>query len=162
MPLMLHLRYNSFYINELRITNQTSQSLTSAISPKQRNAHICENHPSFGFKVAVFINQVYPMYIRIAYTTSILGQSQLIGAAMKTTIVKWGNSQGIRLPKHLLESADINAHDPVEVMAENHRIIIKQADRKPHKTIQERFQGFTGTYAAETVDWGCPAGKEIW
>lgn len=81
---------------------------------------------------------------------------------MKTSIVKWGNSQGVRLPKHLLESADLNEHDPVEIVAENHRIIIKKADRKPRQTIQERFQGFTGIYEAETLDWGGPVGKELW
>lgn len=81
---------------------------------------------------------------------------------MKTTIVKWGNSQGVRLPKHLLESADIGEHDTVEVVAENHSIIIKKADEKPRKTIQERFRGFTGTYETEIIDWGRPAGKEIW
>lgn len=32
----------------------------------------------------------------------------------------------------------------------------------PRKSIQERFRGFTGEYEAEAVDWGTPAGKEIW
>lgn len=81
---------------------------------------------------------------------------------MKTTIVKWGNSQGIRLPKHLLESADISEQDTLEVLAENHSIIIKKIDQRPRKTIQDRFRGFSGTYDAEIVDWGPPAGKEIW
>lgn len=81
---------------------------------------------------------------------------------MKTTIVKWGNSQGIRLPKHLLESADIGEQDTVEVIAENHSIVIKKISAQPRKTIQERFEGFTGTYGVETVDWGQPEGKEIW
>ncbi len=33
---------------------------------------------------------------------------------------------------------------------------------QPRKSIQERFRGFTGTYEAEEIDWGQPAGKEIW
>lgn len=81
---------------------------------------------------------------------------------MKTTIVKWGNSQGVRLPKHLLESADIGEQDMVELIAENHSIVIKKVDAQPRMTIQELFEGFTGTYDAELVDWGSPKGKEIW
>ena len=81
---------------------------------------------------------------------------------MRTTIVKWGNSQGIRLPKHLLESAEIGEHDSLELIAENHSIIIKKTEPKARKSIQERFEGFTGTYEAEMADWGQPVGKEIW
>lgn len=82
---------------------------------------------------------------------------------MKTTIVKWGNSQGVRLPKHLLESADIREQDTVEIIAENSRIVIKKVDEKPpRKSIKERFKNFRGTYDAEIIDWGEPMGNEIW
>jgi hypothetical protein len=33
---------------------------------------------------------------------------------------------------------------------------------RAHKSIQERFKGFTGTYEVEMIDWGLPAGKEVW
>lgn len=81
---------------------------------------------------------------------------------MKTTIVKWGNSQGVRLPKHLLKTADISEQDTLEVIAENHAIIIKKISQQPHKSIQDLFEGFTGTYDTEIIDWGPPVGKEIW
>lgn len=82
---------------------------------------------------------------------------------MKTTIVKWGNSQGIRLPKHLLDSAKINEDSTVEVIAENKRIIIKKVERRPrHKTIQERFSNFDGKYESISIDWGEPVSKEVW
>lgn len=81
---------------------------------------------------------------------------------MKTTIVKWGNSQGIRLPKHLLKSADIGEHDTLEIVAENQSIVITKVSGQGHKTIQERFQGFTGACDTELIDWGEPEGKEAW
>ena len=46
---------------------------------------------------------------------------------MQTTIVKWGNSQGVRLPKMLLESANIADNDTVDLIAENDSIIIKKS-----------------------------------
>lgn len=81
---------------------------------------------------------------------------------MKTAIVKWGNSQGVRLPKHLLESADISEQDSLELIVENHRIIIKKAEQQSRKTIRERFLDFSEPYDVEMIDWGKPAGKEIW
>ena len=82
---------------------------------------------------------------------------------MRTTIVKWGNSRGVRLPKILLDSVELSDNDTVEVTAENNNIIIKKAENKrTYKSIQERFEGFDGEYEPVTVDWGKPVGKEIW
>lgn len=82
---------------------------------------------------------------------------------MQTTIVKWGNSQGIRLPKLLLDSVNLSDNDTVEVIAENNSIIIKKSENKrAYKTIQERFRDFNGEYESINVDWGKPVGKEIW
>lgn len=82
---------------------------------------------------------------------------------MQTTIVKWGNSQGIRLPKLLLDSVNLSDNDTVEVIAKNNSIIIKKSENKrAYKTIQERFRDFNGEYESIKVDWGKPVGKEIW
>ena len=46
---------------------------------------------------------------------------------MKTRIVRIGNSRGVRLPKVLLEEAQLV--DEVELQAEPGRIVIRKADR---------------------------------
>lgn len=76
--------------------------------------------------------------------------------------MKWGNSQGILLPKHLLESAGISTQDTLEIVAKTHCIIIRKTDRQLRKTIRERFEGFSGTYDTGIFDYGGPKGKEIW
>ena len=82
---------------------------------------------------------------------------------MKTSITKWGNSQGVRLPKSLLNSVSLSDSDIVEITAENNRIIIKKAEEKrKHKSIQERFKHFSGEYEPIEIDWGDPVGEEIW
>ena len=43
---------------------------------------------------------------------------------MYTTIQKWGNSQGVRLPKVILEMANLNENDTVELKVENGKVII--------------------------------------
>ena len=82
---------------------------------------------------------------------------------MQATIVKWGNSRGIRLPKLLLDSVNLSDNDTVEITADGNNLIIRKAESKrPHKTIQERFVGFTKEYEPINIDWGKPVGNEIW
>jgi antitoxin MazE len=85
---------------------------------------------------------------------------------MTTASVKWGNSQGIRLPKAFLQNINITENDTVEVLVENEAIIIKKTYGKKHKTTKERIVNFYGkNFAPENqveMDWGKPVGKEIW
>jgi antitoxin MazE len=83
---------------------------------------------------------------------------------MQTTIVKWGNSQGIRLPKFLLDSVNLTDNDTVEVTAKNDTIIIKKsAGRMKRESIQEIFAGYDGGFLqTEEIDWGELQGNEIW
>ena len=82
---------------------------------------------------------------------------------MTTTIVKWGNSRGVRLPKYLLDSVKLTDNDPVEVVTENDNIIIKKITvKRPHKSLKERLAGFEGEYVFEEWDTGAPVGREVW
>lgn len=82
---------------------------------------------------------------------------------MMTTIVKWGNSQGIRLPKILLENINLAENDTVDVFIENNAIMIKKPKpNKEHKSIEKLFEGYDGTYYPVNIDWGKTVGKEIW
>ena len=69
---------------------------------------------------------------------------------MTTTIQKWGNSQGIRIPKILLDTVE---------WGENEQIIILVDNRK---NIKELFEDFEGKYEPIEMDWGEPVGEEIW
>ena len=87
---------------------------------------------------------------------------------MQTTIVKWGNSQGVRIPKAFLQNMQITENDPVDMIFENEKIIIKKSDAKKHKTIRERLMEFyekefdQNHPAQKEIDWGEPVGKELW
>lgn len=81
---------------------------------------------------------------------------------MQTNIVKWGNFQGIRLSKVLLDSANLTSNDTVDVIAEDGKIIIKKSEKKiEYKTIQQRFEGFEREYDSIDIEWGNPLGKEV-
>lgn len=76
----------------------------------------------------------------------------------QTQIQSWGNSQAVRLPKALLESAQLNLDEKVEIQVVDGNIVIKKA--KP-KTFKELIAGYEGTYKYEEWDTGKPVGKEV-
>ena len=80
-----------------------------------------------------------------------------------TTITKWGNSQGIRLNKALLETVNLSENDLVHIIVEDGKLIITKAEvKQARKTIQELFEGYDNSYVATEVDWGEPKGDEVW
>ena len=83
---------------------------------------------------------------------------------MMTTIQKWGNSQGVRLPKSILDELSLQENDPIEIVAANDSIIIMRVGRKRRakKSLEERFDNYDGDYKCSECDWGKPVGKEVW
>ena len=79
---------------------------------------------------------------------------------MTTSIQKWGNSQGIRIPKFLLEAVQWRENERLVVSAEKDKIIIMKAEKR--KTIKELFADYQGGYMPVEIDWGEPAGDEVW
>ena len=80
---------------------------------------------------------------------------------MTTTIQKWGNSQGIRLPKVLLDTVHWSENEEIEIIAKGDEIVIKKAAPQ-RKTIEELFEGYDEEYEHIDMDWGNPVGNEIW
>jgi antitoxin MazE len=81
---------------------------------------------------------------------------------MTTTIQKWGNSQGIRIPKFILESLNLSNNETVELIAENNVLIIKKAKQEEIMTIEKLFENYEDEYNPIDIDWGKPVGKEVW
>lgn len=85
-----------------------------------------------------------------------------------TTVSKWGNSQGIRLPKPVVEQLGIVVNDKLDVCIAGDSIILKKKSLK-NKTFRERMEEFyqrpfdeIPMIETEEVDWGTPEGTEVW
>ena len=63
---------------------------------------------------------------------------------MYATIQKWGNSQGLRIPKALLDAVGLKEHDRVELVQMDDGINIRRASSIPHRTLEERLTAFYG------------------
>lgn len=80
---------------------------------------------------------------------------------MRTVIQKWGNSQAIRLPKAILETAQLGENEPVQIFAQRDRIVIKKAATMKHRTLAERLESFQGDYTGEEWNTGASVGREV-
>ena len=49
---------------------------------------------------------------------------------MTTTIQKWGNSQGIRIPKTILDTVKWTENEKIILVVENEKIIMEKAKKK--------------------------------
>lgn len=78
-------------------------------------------------------------------------------------IQKWGNSQGLRFTKALLQEAQMNVGDEVRVSVQNGRIIVEPATKvRGRYDLKELVSKIPQEYQAEELDWGEPVGKEEW
>ena len=80
---------------------------------------------------------------------------------MEVQVREWGNSQGIRFPRAVLQEAGIAVNDKLTVEVKNGQIILHKAFR--HRTLEERIMdsGCEISGIGE-LDWGEPLGSEVW
>ena len=81
---------------------------------------------------------------------------------MQVTIQKWGNSQGIRIPKAFLEALGMMENDLVELSRVNDNIVISKVKTEKELTLDDIFTGYDEENAVEEFDWGAPVGREVW
>jgi len=80
---------------------------------------------------------------------------------MTATISNWGNSQGIRLSKEVIKNMKLMIGDKVNVLVENHRIIIEPIKKEKVFDIKKLVSEIPSDYIAhEEIDNN--RGKEVW
>lgn len=79
---------------------------------------------------------------------------------MQTDIKKWGNSAVVRLPATMLAELKLAVGAPVELKAEDGRIIIEPS-AKPVYKLDDLLAGITNENRHDAVDWGRPVGGEV-
>lgn len=82
---------------------------------------------------------------------------------MTAQVKAWGNSQGIRFPKNILDELDLHLDDYISIKIVDKKIVIEkiESEQHRHKTLEERVAaqgGKLGPY--EEYDWGPSVGRE--
>ena len=83
-----------------------------------------------------------------------------MAVAVRTQLVKWGNSQAVRVPKTVLEQARLAEGDEVEMSVENGHITLSPLSET--LTIESLVERITPENMHKEQDWGKPVGNEVW
>ncbi|MFH2064340.1 MAG: AbrB/MazE/SpoVT family DNA-binding domain-containing protein [Pseudomonadota bacterium] len=82
---------------------------------------------------------------------------------MLAKIQKWGNSQGLRLAKNLLADAQLDIGDEVDIKVKDGILLVTPAKRiRGRHNLKDLVSRIPENYQSGEIDWGEPAGKEVW
>lgn len=87
---------------------------------------------------------------------------------MNTILQKWGNSQGIRLPKAVIARAGLTIGSEVEIELSENAMEITIRPARPSRPMRGRYRiedlvaRIPPDSAPGEVDWGDPRGEETW
>lgn len=80
---------------------------------------------------------------------------------MEVQVKSWGNSQGVRISKEVLQEANIAVNDILDMKVANGMITLMKPNR--HKTLEERAKKFNGELNLDgEFQWGESVGREVW
>ena len=81
---------------------------------------------------------------------------------MLSKVQKRGNSQGIRMPKNLLENSHIKMGEEVDISVKDGKIIIEPTHKIQGKyDIRDLASAMPKSYELEEESWYEPSGKEV-
>jgi antitoxin MazE len=88
---------------------------------------------------------------------------------MQATIQKWGNSQGIRIPKAFLEALGMKENDTVELSRMDNNIVVTKVEPQKYSDLSERLEAFYKkpidkiyVESEAEISTGDPVGGELW
>jgi antitoxin component of MazEF toxin-antitoxin module len=79
---------------------------------------------------------------------------------MFTTIQKWGNSFGVRIPNIIVRNLNISSGTQVEITEHDGKITLKPV--QSGHTLEELVSGITEDNRQKVSDDVCPVGNEVW
>ena len=80
---------------------------------------------------------------------------------MTVTISKWGNSQGFRVPKDILDKLNLAVGDLVNISQKDNKLIIEPAKKEKKYSIDELVKKLPKGYKA-SEEFSSKSGSEIW
>lgn len=77
----------------------------------------------------------------------------------QASILKWGNSQGVRLTSDMLRQAQLQVADPVRIFYEKGRIVIEPVQLKVN--LSQLLAQMPESDGIDLVDYGASVGREL-
>jgi antitoxin MazE len=80
---------------------------------------------------------------------------------MASAVAKWGNAPAIRIPKSVMQKANLREGDTINFEVERPGVIIVRS-AGVQRTLEDLVAGITAQNRHKVADWGRPKGSEVW
>lgn len=87
----------------------------------------------------------------------------------QTAVRRWGNSQGIRLSKEIINRMNLKEDDEVSISIDDGKMIIEKINKPKYLNLKERLEAFYNkpideiyVESTQEVDTDIPKGEEVW
>ncbi len=80
---------------------------------------------------------------------------------MRTKVVKWGHSLGLRIPKSFAQEMEMTEGSAVDLTLEDGQLVIRLA-RQQELGLEELLTGITDSNIHTKIDTGDSVGGEVW
>ncbi len=78
-----------------------------------------------------------------------------------TSVAKWGNAPAIRIPKSVMQKANLHEGDAVDFEVKAPGVIVVRVARS-RPALEDLVAGITPKNRHGETDWGKPRGNEAW
>lgn len=78
----------------------------------------------------------------------------------RVKVSRWGHSLAIRIPADAAKTLNIHEGSLMTLEADDARMTVEPAEQQP--TLEDLLEGVTPEKVGGEMDWGGPAGKEMW
>lgn len=79
----------------------------------------------------------------------------------RTAVAKWGNAPAIRIPKTVMQKANLREGDTVYFEVNRPGVIVVRV-AAVQKSLEDLVAGITRKNRHAETDWGQPQGREVW
>ena len=79
-----------------------------------------------------------------------------------TTISKWGNSLGLRIPKVVIDAHGLQDGDTITIETEGTSIILQKQRTIKKYELSDILGAFHTADEVNEIDWGKSQGNEVW
>lgn len=76
------------------------------------------------------------------------------------TLQKWGNGTGVRIPKKVMQSANLKVNQTLVVSLQNDSILLTPLENENKSSLDAMLKGVTPALVAGELEWGEDIGAE--
>lgn len=80
---------------------------------------------------------------------------------MQVSLQRWGKSQGIRIPKSIINEMNLDKNQKFDLTMQDEKIILTK-QQENFSLIRELFENYETENTQSEFDWCSPKGNEIW